>query len=148
MDPRQARTSNQDAALGYLFLRATLGANIFFHGLSRILAGADKFAAVLVQQFHATPLPSGMVSAFAHVLPWVEAAIGFLVLLGAATRFALCAGALVIIALTFGSTLQQDWNAAGLQLIYAAVYAALLAFRDKNAFSVDALLARRHPSAE
>jgi thiosulfate dehydrogenase (quinone) large subunit len=137
MEHRDARTFNQDGALAYLFLRATLGANIFFHGLSRILAGTDAFAASLVQQFHATPLPSGMVNAFAHVLPWVEAGIGLLVLLGAATRFALCAGALLILVLTFGSTLHQDWEVAGIQLIYAAVYAALLAFRDKNVFSVD-----------
>jgi thiosulfate dehydrogenase [quinone] large subunit len=137
MDPPQVRTFNRDAALAYLFLRATLGVNIFFHGLSRILAGPAAFAATLVQQFHATPLPSGMVSAFAHALPWVEAVIGLLLLLGAATRFALCAGALLILLLTFGSALHQDWDVAGLQLIYAAVYAALLAFRDNNAFSVD-----------
>jgi thiosulfate dehydrogenase (quinone) large subunit len=137
MDPPQVHAFNKDAALAYLFLRATLGVNIFFHGLSRILAGPAAFAATLVQQFHATPLPSGMVSAFAHALPWVEAVIGLLLLLGAATRLALCAGALLILVLTFGSTLHQDWDVAGLQLIYAAVYAALLAFRDNNAFSVD-----------
>jgi thiosulfate dehydrogenase (quinone) large subunit len=137
MDPPQVRAFNKDAALAYLFLRATLGVNIFFHGLSRILAGPAAFAATLVQQFHATPLPSGMVSVFAHALPWVEAVIGLLLLLGAATRFALCAGALLILLLTFGSALHQDWEVAGLQLIYAAVYAALLAFRDNNAFSVD-----------
>jgi thiosulfate dehydrogenase (quinone) large subunit len=78
-----------------------------------------------------------MVSAFAHALPWLEAVIGLLLILGAATRLALSAGALLILALTFGSTLHQDWDVAGLQLIYAAVYAALLVFRDNNAFSVD-----------
>ena len=146
MDPRQARAFNRDRALAYLFLRATLGVNIFFHGLSRILAGSAAFTAALVQQFHATPLPSGMVSAFAHALPWVEAVIGLLVLLGAATRFALCAGALLILVLTFGSTLHQDWDVAGLQLIYAAVYAALLAFRNSNAFSVDGLWSQKKQS--
>ena len=143
MDHPEARTFSKDGALAYLFLRATLGVNILFHGLSRVLAGTDAFAASLVQQFHATPLPSGMVSAFAHVLPWVEAGIGLLVLLGAATRLALCAGALLILVLTFGSTLHQDWEVAGLQLIYAAVYAALLAFRDKNEFSVDGFWRRK-----
>jgi type VI protein secretion system component VasF len=29
----------------------------------------------------------------------------------------------------FGSTLQQDWTAAGWQLLYALAYAVLLAFR-------------------
>jgi thiosulfate dehydrogenase (quinone) large subunit len=146
MDPQRVRTHNKDAALAYLFLRATLGLNIFIHGLSRILVGPAAFAATLVQQFHATPLPSGIVSAFAYALPWVEAVIGLLVLLGAATRFALCAGALLILVLTFGSTLHQDWEVAGLQLIYAAIYAALLAFRDNNAFSVDGVLKQKQQS--
>jgi thiosulfate dehydrogenase [quinone] large subunit len=146
MDPRDARTSDQDRALGYLFLRATLGMNIFLHGLSRILSGTDKFVATLVQQFHATPLPAGVVSAFAHVLPWAEATIGLLLVLGAATRFALCAGAFLILLLTFGSALVQDWNAAGIQLTYALVYAALLAFREWNLFSVDGLLRRNGAS--
>jgi hypothetical protein len=54
-----------------------------------------------------------------------------------AERIALVAGALLIVALTFGSTLHQDWDVAGLQLIYAAVYFALLALRQYNLFSVD-----------
>jgi thiosulfate dehydrogenase [quinone] large subunit len=146
MGPRQARMFKDDGALAYLFLRATLGVNILFHGLSRIVAGTGTSAATLVQQFHATPLPSGLGSALGHALPWVEAAIGLLVLLGAATRFALCAGALLILALTFGSTLHQDWEVAGLQLTYAAVYAALLAFRDNNAISIDGIWRREQQS--
>jgi hypothetical protein len=49
------------------------------------------------------------------------------------------------LALTFGATLTQDWESAGLQLIYATVYASLLAFRHHNAFSADELL-QRNPS--
>jgi thiosulfate dehydrogenase (quinone) large subunit len=139
MDSRQALPLNKDAALGYLFLRTTLGLNIFMHGLTRLLAGPAAFAETLVQLFHGTPLPSGMVGAFAYALPWLEAVIGLLLLLGAATRLALCAGALLIFVLTFGTALRQDWQVAALQLFYAAVYAALLAFRGHNAFSVDSV---------
>jgi thiosulfate dehydrogenase (quinone) large subunit len=139
MNTEQARALNKDGALAYLFLWATLGLNILFHGVSRILTGPAAFAANLVEQFHATPLPLGVVSAFGHALPWIEAVIGLLVLLGLTTRHALCAGALLIFALTFGSTLHQDWNVAGLQLIYAVVYAVLLAFRSENAYSIDSL---------
>jgi thiosulfate dehydrogenase [quinone] large subunit len=76
---------------------------------------------------------------FGLVLPWVEATLGLLLLLGLATRFALIAASLTILALTFGSTLRQDWESAGLQLIYAAIYAALLAFRRDNAYSLDGI---------
>ncbi len=146
MDPQPAPSFNKDAALGYLFLRATLGLNIFMHGMMRLLAGPAAFTANLVQLFQATPLPSGMVSAFAYALPWAEAVVGLLLLLGAVTRFALCAGALLIFVLTFGTTLRQDWQVAGLQLMYAAIYAALLGFREHNAFSVDAIWSRKKQS--
>jgi thiosulfate dehydrogenase [quinone] large subunit len=76
---------------------------------------------------------------FALVLPWVEAALGLLLLLGLATRYALIAASLTILALTFGSTLRQDWSSAGFQLIYAAIYAALLAFRRENVYSLDGM---------
>jgi thiosulfate dehydrogenase (quinone) large subunit len=137
-----ANTTNRerDAALAYFLLRVTIGTNIFIHGLSRILAGPSHFAGALVPAFQHAPLPSGFVRLFALVLPFAESIVGLLVLAGIGTRIALVAGALLILTLTFGATLNQDWESAGLQLIYAAVYAALLAFRHHNTFSVDALL--------
>jgi thiosulfate dehydrogenase (quinone) large subunit len=143
---QQARPFNQDAALGYLFLRSTLGLNIFMHGLMRFVAGPAAFTANLVQLFRDTPLPSGMVSAFAYTLPWAEFVVGFLVMVGTATRWALCAGAAVMFVLTFGTTLRQDWQVAGLQLMYAVVYAALLGFLEHNAYSVDAVWRRKKQS--
>ena len=140
---------NNDVTLGYTLLRITLGINIAGHGISRILAGQSHFAAALVKQFDSTPLPHFAVAGFAYALPWMEALVGLAVLLGAATRIALVAGALLIVALTFGSTLHQDWDVAGLQLIYAAVYFALLALRQYNLFSVDRVLSiAKNPSAK
>ena len=51
----------------------------------------------------------------------------------------LVAGSLLILALTFGTTLRQDWSTAGVQLIYAAIYAALLAL-DPDARTVPYML--------
>jgi thiosulfate dehydrogenase [quinone] large subunit len=128
---------DNDVTLGYTLLRITLGIKHRGHGISRILAGPSHFATALVKQFDSTPLPHFAVAGFAYALPWMEALVGLFILLGAATRIALIAGALLIVALTFGSTLHQDWDVAGLQLIYAAVYFALLALRQYNLFSVD-----------
>jgi thiosulfate dehydrogenase (quinone) large subunit len=75
---------------------------------------------------------------YAASLPFAEAIIGLFVLFGVASRYAYVAGSLVILSLTFGSTLRQDWESAGLQLIYALLYAILLATREYNKFSVDA----------
>lgn len=141
---RQAgRTGSEtDFALAYALLRLTLGINIAMHGISRVLTGPSAFAASLTRQFAGTPLPDFAVRSFGYALPWLEALIGLLILCGAFTRVALVAGALLIVVLTFGSTLHQDWEVAGLQLIYAAVYFLLIAFRRYNALSFDALFHR------
>ena len=47
-------------------------------------------------------------------------------------------GALTLAALAFGTNLAQDWNIAGLQLIYAAIYYILLTKREElNKLSID-----------
>jgi thiosulfate dehydrogenase (quinone) large subunit len=138
----------KDAALGYLLLRATIATSIFAHGLSRILAGPSRFADVVVPAFQHTLLPAGFVRLFALALPGAESIIGMLVLVGFRTRLALLAGSLLTLTLTFGATLNQDWESAGLQLIYANVHASLLAFRYRNSFSVDGVLQRNPSKAE
>lgn len=138
----QNTAKDSNLSLAYLFLRATLGVNICLHGITRIFSGQGHFVSAITQQFHAAPLPHSLVFAFAYTLPWAEAAIGMLILIGLFTRVALILGALLMLVLTFGVSLLQDWQVAGLQLIYAAVYAALLAFLHANRFSLDALLHR------
>jgi thiosulfate dehydrogenase (quinone) large subunit len=142
MLPREEMT---DRNLAYLFLPVFLGTDIAVHGASRIYSGVAGFATETVYQFAKTPLPSRMVYLFGVTLPFAEAVIGVLIFLGLWSRFAYYAGFLFIIALTFGSTLRQDWTAAGWQLLYAFAYAALLAFREHNAYSVDG--ARTKPTS-
>jgi thiosulfate dehydrogenase [quinone] large subunit len=107
------------------------------HGLTRIVSGLSPFAEGMVKQFAATPAPPTFVHAFAIALPWSELFIGAFILLGLWTRTALALGALEILVLTFGISLTQNWAVAGLQLIYAIVYAILLAFGEYNRWSVD-----------
>jgi len=134
----QSRTMS-DAVVAYGLLRFTFGINIMLHGVTRLLGPAGGFLAYLNHYFEKTPLmPKEMLPAFAIILPWCETIFGALVLVGAATRFALIAGALVLAALAFGTNLAQDWNIAGLQLIYALLYYYLLKNREElNALSID-----------
>lgn len=137
-------TDNQkDIPVAYLLLRVTLGVNISIHGISRIIGGPSAFAQSLVTLFQKTFLPAWAVFGFGLGLPWLEAILGLLVLTGLRTRIALIGGSILIIVLTFGSSLRQDWNSAGLQLIYASIYAALLAFLDKNTLSLDTFVRSR-----
>jgi thiosulfate dehydrogenase (quinone) large subunit len=132
-----------DAVWAYAILRLSYGANIMLHGVSRLLAGHAAFLAYLTHYFEKTPaVPASLLPVFARVLPPVETGLGLLLLFGLWTRFALIAGALVLTVLVFGTNLAQDWNVAGLQLIYAFLYYYLLVHRDRNALSLDGILSR------
>jgi thiosulfate dehydrogenase (quinone) large subunit len=130
-----------DAVWAYTILRLSFGANIMLHGLSRLLVGHAAFLAYLNHYFEKTPMvPVSLLPAFARVLPPVETGLGLLLILGLWSRFALIAGALVLTMLVIGTNLAQDWNVAGLQVIYAFLYYYLLVHRDRNVVSIDGIL--------
>ena len=126
-----------DSSLAYALLRITLGLNIFMHGTSRLLAGISNFVSGMIKMFQSTVLPTAVVVPFGYALPWLEAGLGFLIIVGFRTREALVAGSLLMLALTFGTALRQDWDVAGVQLLYSAVYAALIATLRYNRLSLD-----------
>ena len=130
-------TSNSDEKIAYALLRAVAGVNLLMHGVSRLLAGAAGFAWHLSEQFAHSPLPPGLVHLFGSVLPAIEGLIGLLLLIGLKTRLALITASLLMMVLTFGSALVQDWAAAGIQLMYALVFSVLLFLRRYNAWSLD-----------
>ena len=134
-------SGTMDRRLAYGLLRLVMGTNIMIHGVSRIYMGVKSFAQALVPLFAKTPLPPGAVYAYAIALPVAETIIGFCVLFGFGSRYAYVVGLLLIASLTFGAALRQDWDSAGLQLIYSPLYAILLASREYNFLSVDGWLA-------
>ncbi len=138
----RTRIETSDERLAYALLRIVAGTNLMMHGVSRMIAGPGEFAAKLVTQFTHAPLPPWSVWAFGLVLPPMEGLLGLLLLIGLRTRATLVAATLLLLVLTFGSSLVQDWSAAGTQLTYAAVYAALLFLRRHNSWSADAWMQR------
>ncbi|RZU39031.1 MauE/DoxX family redox-associated membrane protein [Edaphobacter modestus] len=133
----QFNTSKSDEKIAYALLRAVAGTNLLMHGVSRLLAGSQGFATHLTEQFAHSPLPESMVRAFGAMLPPIEGLIGLLLLIGLKTRWTLIAASLLMLVLTFGSALVQDWTAAGAQLVYALVFSVLLFLRQYNAWSLD-----------
>ena len=130
-------TSNKDEKVAYALLRAVTGTNLLMHGASRLIGGQSLFAAHLTEQFAHSPLPQWSVRAFGTVLPAVEGVVGLLLLIGWRTRTALIAASLLMTVLTFGSSLVQDWSAAGTQLMYALIFSVLMFLRRYNAWSID-----------
>jgi thiosulfate dehydrogenase [quinone] large subunit len=132
-----SKTSN--TVIAYTILRLSFGANILLHGLSRILNGRPAFLAYLTHYFeHAHLIPPGMLPVFGAVLPWVETALGLLLILGLFSRFTLIVGALVLTALVIGTNLAQDWLVSGLQIPYCFIYYYLLVHLEQNTMSLDA----------
>lgn len=129
----------QDRTVAYALLRIFLGINIGLHGISRLL-DSSKFQGMIETQFAHSLLPHPAIVAFVHLLPWAESVVGTLILAGLMTRLSLIVGAAIMIVLTFGSCLIQDWQIAGLQLIYQIAYFALLFLRGYNHWSADAFL--------
>jgi thiosulfate dehydrogenase (quinone) large subunit len=114
---------------------------MLLHGVVRLRA-LEESADGMVKLFGGTPMPEAIVRPFALTLPFVEAGIGLLVLAGLWTRGALITGGLLMAALVFGTALRSDWNGLAIQMLYAAIYAALLATLAYNVFSIDGLRRR------
>jgi thiosulfate dehydrogenase [quinone] large subunit len=132
------RTAWADPRLrAYALLRFTMGIDLLVHGGIRIWRGPLKFVTWMAGQFAGTPLPRGLVVAFAWPLPFLELGLGVLLVIGLFTREALTVAFLVVAALVFGSSVRQDWPTVGVQLIYALAYCVLLTFVDRDELSVD-----------
>ncbi len=131
----------QNRSLAHAILRFTLGINICLHGVQRfpILAG---FAGGVIKQFDGI-LPAAIVAPYADALPFVEAIVGLLLIVGVAGRPTLVVGALLMASLTFGTALRGQHDVLAEQLGYELVYFALLATLSWDRFSLDALMARR-----
>jgi thiosulfate dehydrogenase [quinone] large subunit len=139
----QLRTS--DIGLAHGLARLALGLNILAHGLSRI-GDIPGFAASIEKMFAATWLPAAAVAITAYSIPPIELTVGVLLVLGLFLRPALVIGALLLCQLTFGSALTQQWDIAGIQLVYVAIYTVLLATSGFNQYSIDRLF--RKPPLE
>ncbi len=131
-----------DRRVAYAILRLGLGVNMLLHGLVR-LPHLAAFANGMVTQFQATILPGFAVKGFAWVLPFAEGLIGLLLVLGWRTRQALVAGGLLMVALIAGTSLRSDWPTVGIQMVYSAIYFALLHECSHNGFSLDGWLGKR-----
>ena len=133
----------EDRPLAYALLRVALGVNFAGHGLIRIYHGVGAFAHTTAEHLAKSPLPQGFVVGFGYVIPWVEAVLGVMLIVGLGTRAALVVGAVFMMALTVGVAANQQWDVVGDQLVYSFLFSVLLFLREWNGLSVDARMASK-----
>jgi thiosulfate dehydrogenase [quinone] large subunit len=134
-----AAPGEHDRAAAYAILRLTLGMSTLLHGVTRLTADVGAFAATAVQRFAGTRLPADLVCAFATALPFLESALGFLIMIGLWTRAGLAGGAMLTCALVVGFSFLGDGTAPGVRMVYAVAYFVLLTCRTHDRYSVDRL---------
>jgi thiosulfate dehydrogenase (quinone) large subunit len=139
-NPQQCKIS--DLGLAHGLARLALGLNILAHGLSRI-GDIPGFAATIEKMFAATWIPAAAVTLTAYAIPPIELTVGALLVSGLLLRPALVIGTLLLCQLTFGSALTQQWDIAGIQLVYVAIYTLLLATAAFDRYSIDRLFRRQ-----
>ncbi|MDC0933604.1 DoxX family membrane protein [Arcobacteraceae bacterium] len=122
----------------YLILRLSLGINMFLHGVMRI-PKIDAFSAGMVERFEGTLLSESMVSLFAYSLPYIELALGLLLIIGLFTNRTLLVGGFLIVVLIFGSALQENWSLISSQILYSILFFMLSYFIEFNKYSIDYL---------
>ncbi|MAZ29177.1 MAG: DoxX family protein [Cytophagaceae bacterium] len=127
------KTSNDQ--LAFFLARITLGINFLIHGAIRI-PKLSAFAEGMTQGFAESPLPTGLVMVFGHVLPFCEAIVGLFIFLGIKTRYALVAGALIIFVLIFGSAMKEDWGAVGTQMVYALFFFFMIKYLEHDVWGL------------
>lgn len=131
------RTGPRNQQIAFALFRVTLGLDIFLHGAMRFVTGVGTWEATQSKLFEGTLLPMALVHGFLLTLPVLEIIIGAMTLLGLYTRFALVAGAIMILSLVFGTAMRQDWTTVGLQLLYAVYYFLLISRLEDNWLAID-----------
>ncbi len=131
------RTGPRNLQIAYALFRLTLGLDIFLHGAMRYVTGVGAWVDSTAKLFENTILPVPLVHGFLMTLPILEVVIGALTIIGLYTRFALIAGAVMILSLVLGTGFRQDWTTVGSQMLYAAYYYLMIARLEDNWLAVD-----------
>lgn len=131
------QAGQRNRQIAFALFRITLGLDMLLHGAMRI-PSLTAFVNTTAKLFEgSSPLPMGLVRGFLYFLPFPEALIGVLLILGLFTRTALILGAVTMIILVFGTGTRQDWNTIGLQLAYVLYYYVLIARLEDNWLAID-----------
>ncbi len=130
--------------IGYALLRVAFGVVFLFAGIGKFMGGLGNFVGTMNQHFSGK-LPAMMVMPFAYVLPFGEVTAGALIVLGLFTRLGVSLSGLLLIGLTFGTVMLNDFPTVAHNVQYGLVNFVLLWVSEYNRYSVDGAV-HRQPS--
>ena len=127
----------------YALVRVAMGTLFLVNGVLKLREnGAPEFGEDLAQGLSDTLLPEPLVSAFGTILPFLELALGALLLVGLFTSHVLLATGALLIVLTFGTILQAEPDTVAHNVFYTVVVGMLLWLESANAYALDRLRTR------
>lgn len=149
--------SDASASLGMLLARLPVGAFFLIAGYDKLRGGVDNFVKAVSSSATPPPwVPPGSVETYLHVVPFLEVAVGAMLLLGLLTRLGALIGSLMVLSFTVGYTHLHGVSPSDQalpfhpNLIYLGLLLALL-FVGPGRFSLDGVLfggKRRKPAAD
>jgi len=127
----------------FVLARLAIGLSFLGHGLVR-LPKLSGFSHWMMEQFTKSILPDVLVLPFSYALPILEFISGLMLVLGLFTRWGLILAGAVSLALIFGTTMIENWEALPSQLIHVAFLCALMSYLPYNAFAVDQFIGKKN----
>ena len=115
----------------FFFIRLPLAVSMLGHGLVR-LPKLETFSNWMVSAMEKSFLPQALVLPFSYVLPFAEAIIGLLLLIGFRLQWTLWAGLILMSLLILGSCSIENWDAVGVQLIHSVYFVIILVLAEQN----------------
>ena len=109
-----------------------LGLMFLFFGVGKLFGLKGFVNGYLLLQFSKTWLPQWLLVPYAYVLPFVEVALGLLLLLGLARNATLIGAGLLLLSLTFGQIILQQPPVVFQNMGYVVLTAGLLFFGEHD----------------
>ncbi len=128
-------------------LRLSLGVLFFMAGFGKFMAPGPvaEISDKMMESFAETFLPSGLTWLFLVVLPYLELALGAILIVGLFVRESLIVCGLLLLSLSFGKMVQGDHATVAQNMNYVFMTGVALWFSARdNVYSLDYLMGRRH----
>ena len=126
-------------AMAAALLRWTIGLIFLVGGVSKLGMLNGFVHGYLVPAFEKTVLPAALVVAYGYALPFVELAIGVLLLLGLCRVFALSLAGLTLLSLCFGQMLLKAPSVIADISLYVLMTATALFMIENDCCALDNL---------